>query len=55
MTRSLGQALCCETALRAGECGGMIGGTSKEIRAELAAAQALFKATKLTFMVIAPV
>jgi hypothetical protein len=33
----------------------MIGGTSKPTKAELATAQAVFKAAKLTFIVIAPV
>jgi hypothetical protein len=37
-----------------GECGGMSGGTSKQTKAGLAAAQAMFKAAKLIFMVIAP-
>jgi hypothetical protein len=38
-----------------GECGGRIGGTSKPTKAELATAQAVFKATRLTFIVISPV
>jgi hypothetical protein len=39
---------------QAGACGGMIGGRSKP-KVELATAKAVFKAAKLTFIVIAPV
>jgi len=44
-----------QARITAGACGGTIGGISKPAKAELATAQGVFKATRLTFIVIAPV
>jgi hypothetical protein len=44
-----------QARITAGACGGTSGGMSKETKAELPTAQAVFKAARLTFIVIAPV
>ena len=43
-----------EGTVSAAECGGLIGGKSNEAKAELATAQAVIKAARLSFIMFAP-
>jgi hypothetical protein len=44
-----------QATVTAGACGGTIGGRSKETKVERVTAQAVFKAARLIFILIAPV